>query len=334
MGNIRITSPTAADNGYLYYSTTPTHIFSLTRTSNDTRLSAYGGFRVVTGATTGPTAGTLRMIALSGGNVGIGNNTSPATLLHLYRGDAGAVTPSAQTGLTIEDDSDIYIEFLTPKANTAGIVWGNPTDGSTHAYITYDNNASKFLVTLGSEGLELDNSGNLYPISNGNLGGSATLNRWSTVYTSTIRTYSSGQAPADQAALLTRGQQNLIVARCRMLAGSTPSIVGDHWNVASVSRTSEGIFRINFDQTVDEHSSIVATMEYTGGSPEGVLYVCKALMNAAGTHCFIYTYRIGQGSTTGTINTTGGAAYVSLDDLSSSVYIHVAVIGRPGTLQT
>lgn len=168
------------------------------------------------------------------------------------------------------------------------------------------------------------------PDSSSHMLGSTTL-RWGNVYAQKTSTYDSAQAPASQAELLTRNQQNLIVARVRInvTTPTSPSISGDHWNVASVTRLTEGSFEVTLDQAVDTNCQVVVNPDI--GVVNGITYLAKASLTAS-NKVVIHTYRFGQGGTTGTISTTGGAAYISLDD-GAIDYLDLVVIGRPNTLQ-
>ena len=60
------------------------------------------------------------MVALAG------SFPSPDPGVHIWRGNAGAVTAISNAGLVIENSAATYIHFLTPNSNTAGILWGDP----------------------------------------------------------------------------------------------------------------------------------------------------------------------------------------------------------------
>lgn len=60
------------------------------------------------------------MIALAG------SFPSPDPGVHIWRGNAGAVTAISNAGLVIENSAATYIHFLTPNSNTSGILWGDP----------------------------------------------------------------------------------------------------------------------------------------------------------------------------------------------------------------
>jgi len=71
--------------------------------------------------------GTSVLTIKDGGNVGIGT-TVPESKLHVFAGSAGAVTSSTTTGITIEDDNDAQLQFLTPNVNAGNIFFGDVDD--------------------------------------------------------------------------------------------------------------------------------------------------------------------------------------------------------------
>lgn len=108
-GTTNIRFETAADNyGYEGYAST-THIFSLTRTSNDTRLSTYGVFTIKTNATTGPTSGTTAFYIDTSQRVGVGVTPSARNNTTFQIVD-GVGFPSTQVSSTDVNTLDDYEE--------------------------------------------------------------------------------------------------------------------------------------------------------------------------------------------------------------------------------
>ena len=71
-------------------------------------------------------------------NVGIGIST-PDTNLHVWNGSAGAVSaPAATTLLTLENNSNAWISFLSPNTGVQGLKFGDP-DNNTSGLISYDH---------------------------------------------------------------------------------------------------------------------------------------------------------------------------------------------------
>lgn len=117
-GTTNLRFETSADNyGFEGYSST-THIFSLTRTTNDTRLSTYGSFILKTNAITGPTSGTEAMIIDSSQRVGIGVTPSSRNNTTLQIKD-GIGFPATQVSSTDPNTLDDYEEGSWTPSVTA-----------------------------------------------------------------------------------------------------------------------------------------------------------------------------------------------------------------------
>lgn len=83
-------------------------------------------------------AGAERFTINSNGCVSIGA-VAPDSLLHVWNATAGNVTAFPETLLTIENDDNAYISFLTGNARTAGIIFGD-ADSNFKGWIYYDHN--------------------------------------------------------------------------------------------------------------------------------------------------------------------------------------------------
>ena len=97
------------------------------------------------------------------GNVGIGV-TAPAGKMHIFEGDAGAVTPSAQADtLVVENSAEGGITIMTPDASSARIRFTSPSTESGDeggADIFYRQNINKMkLGTIVSGGVLALHSG-------------------------------------------------------------------------------------------------------------------------------------------------------------------------------
>lgn len=64
-------------------------------------------------------------------NVGIGT-TAPARALHVSRGSSGG-TSNGSALLVVEDNTNAYINLMTPDANESGILFGTPTTNADGA---------------------------------------------------------------------------------------------------------------------------------------------------------------------------------------------------------
>lgn len=103
------------------------------------------------------------MRLLHSGNVGIGT-TSPETLLHLSKGDAGMPSNPANTLLTIEDDAAHFIRMMVPNATETGILFGNPANGGTAAGVIFDGavpNGLSLRTGTNDTQMVIDSSGRL-----------------------------------------------------------------------------------------------------------------------------------------------------------------------------
>lgn len=90
--------------------------------------------------------------------VGIGINL-PDSLLHSHIGTAGVVSPLAGTNLTLESNTTQYLSFLTPDANTSGILFGHEVN-NVHGGIFYDlTNGMQFRNNGNQNVLCLDQNG-------------------------------------------------------------------------------------------------------------------------------------------------------------------------------
>ncbi|HMT96388.1 MAG TPA: hypothetical protein PKC62_06845 [Ferruginibacter sp.] len=81
--------------------------------------------------------GGASMTINTNGNIGIGN-LNPSSKLHIYKGSAGGVTPNAASGLTLEHNDHIYVNFLTPDNKECGVLFGLNSN-SAHGGIIYNN---------------------------------------------------------------------------------------------------------------------------------------------------------------------------------------------------
>ncbi len=108
------------------------------------------------------TSAGVRALALnpSGGNVGIGTS-SPDQTLHVFKGNAGAVSSASNAVITIENSSDASLQFLTPNNVANQIRFGDVQDNGSGIIEYNHSNAYMSFATNGPERMRIDSSGNL-----------------------------------------------------------------------------------------------------------------------------------------------------------------------------
>ena len=99
---------------------------------------------------------------LRSGNTGIGT-VNPGTRLHVVQGSSGFVGGN-YPGFTLEGNSDVYVNILSPNGNETGLLFGKASDPSSGGII-YNNNSHlnglEFRTNGNSTRMVLDNNGNL-----------------------------------------------------------------------------------------------------------------------------------------------------------------------------
>lgn len=119
---------------------------------------------------------TRRMRIQQTGEVGIGTD-DPTALLHLFKGESGAVANNTDSGLVLENSSHTYINFLTPASKEAGILWGDDADNNT-GMITYSHLTDNMVITAADDivlSADTVNVGNNKPVWSGSYGGALFL---------------------------------------------------------------------------------------------------------------------------------------------------------------
>jgi len=86
------------------------------------------------------------------GNVGIGT-TSPDNMLHVQKGSAGTVTGHTNAPLVVENDTNAYINILTPDASERGIIFGEASSNNVGG-VVYNGAATP-------DGLQIRTNGNI-----------------------------------------------------------------------------------------------------------------------------------------------------------------------------
>ena len=72
-------------------------------------------------------AGTTEMMRMSTTGIGIGTD-SPDQTLHVFRGSAGTIDAVSSSGIVLEDDTSVFMQFLSPDNADVGLVFGDPDD--------------------------------------------------------------------------------------------------------------------------------------------------------------------------------------------------------------
>lgn len=140
------------------------------------------------------------------------------------------------------------------------------------------------------------------------------------------------QTATSQADLIKRHQQNSIVMRVRLdvtNGTATPSISGDHFNVASVVKNGNE-YDITLDQAIDTNCSIAVNVRKATADVTRHFVQCDIVSS---TLIRVFCTRIGQGSIVGAVTSGGGDAFCSAS-WTGVLFLEVIAVGRPNTLVT
>ena len=90
-------------------------------------------------------------------SLGIGTS-SPDANLHVFKGESGGATPNSQSSLVLENNSNTYLQFLTPATNESGMLFGD--NDNDRGGLTY-NHSSDFMAfrVAAAERMRIGSSG-------------------------------------------------------------------------------------------------------------------------------------------------------------------------------
>jgi hypothetical protein len=121
--------------------------------------------------------GTPRFSIIQGGNTGIGT-TNPLTKLHIQNGSSGNSSPNSP--VTVESNTNTYINLLSPNTSETGILFGR-ADNAVSGGIIYNsqgpggtNNGFQIRVNGNQEAARIDNNGNM-GVGTGSIGDRFTI---------------------------------------------------------------------------------------------------------------------------------------------------------------
>ena len=101
-----------------------------------------------------------RMRIAASGNVGI-NTSSPTANLHVFKGESGGAAPNSQASLVLENNSNTYLQFLTPATNESGMLFGD-TDNDRGG-LTYNHSTDSMVFRVAAaERMRIDSAGKIF----------------------------------------------------------------------------------------------------------------------------------------------------------------------------
>jgi hypothetical protein len=106
------------------------------------------------------TNSTERMRILSTGNIGIGT-TTPDTKLHIQDGSAGSVTSFSGSMMTLENDKDAVMNFLSGTGSASGLYFGSALGNSKGGLIYTSNINTMNFITDANSRISISGIGNV-----------------------------------------------------------------------------------------------------------------------------------------------------------------------------
>ena len=96
----------------------------------------------------------------STGRTGFGTD-GPDTIVHIYDGTAGSVSPLSGTNLTLESNASNYISFLNTNSSDAGIIFGDVDDNDVASILYLHGTNTMYFTLNGSQAIEIDSRGSI-----------------------------------------------------------------------------------------------------------------------------------------------------------------------------
>jgi hypothetical protein len=93
-------------------------------------------------------------------NVGIGT-TSPEVNLHVFKGESSGAAANSQSSLVLENNSNTYLQFLTPGSNEAGLLFGDTDNDAGAITYSHSSNTLSFRTAATSNQMIINSSGNV-----------------------------------------------------------------------------------------------------------------------------------------------------------------------------
>lgn len=99
------------------------------------------------------------VVTIHNGNVGIGT-TSPEQNLHIFKGESSGAAANTDSSLVLENNSNTYIQFLTPTSNESGILFGDTDNDAGAITYSHSTNALSFRANAGAR-MTINSSGDV-----------------------------------------------------------------------------------------------------------------------------------------------------------------------------
>jgi hypothetical protein len=102
---------------------------------------------------------TTSFVVRGDGKVGIGT-TSPEQNLHIFKGESNGAAANTDSSLILENNSNTYVQFLTPSSNESGLLFGDTDNDAGAITYSHSTDALSFRVNANSR-MTILSSGNV-----------------------------------------------------------------------------------------------------------------------------------------------------------------------------